>query len=139
MKELFRTAGRMVQNIYTAKPERRLLPRTSSKQVTIDGRDFVIEAFMFSNGCLAVVSEGKESKLGSLSLTLKADRSISGPSSIIPGRPNELPVADILTEALTTTTRGILMVSYFAEKEILGDALREMVDQLRRLISETVK
>ncbi len=93
---------------------------------------------MFSNGCIAVVSEGEESKLGSLSLSLKGESSISRPSQIIPGRPDESSVSDILTEALTTVTSGILMVSYFAEKEVLGGDLREMVNQLRSLISEKV-
>jgi len=94
---------------------------------------------MFSNGCIAVVSEGEASKLGSLSLSLKGESSISGPSQIIPGRPDESPVADILTEALSTVISGILMVSYFAEKELVGGDLREMVGQLRNIISEKVK
>jgi hypothetical protein len=124
---------------------------------------------MFSNGCIAVISEGEVSRLGSISLSLKGESSTSGPSQIIPGRPNESqiipgrpnesqiipgrpnesqiipgrpnesPIADILAEALTTVTSGILMVSYFAEKELLGGDLKEMVDQLRNIISEKVK
>jgi len=115
------------------------LLRASSKQITISGRNFILEVLMFSNGCLVVVSEGRDSKLGALSLSLKGERSISRPSTIIPGRPKESPIADILAEALTTVTTGILMVSYFAEKELLGGDLRKMVDQLRSLISEEVK
>ncbi|MFQ6011524.1 MAG: hypothetical protein ACE5KG_05065 [Nitrososphaerales archaeon] len=115
------------------------MPQPLSKEISISGRDFIIEVIMFSNGCLAVVTEGKESRLGSLSLSLKGERSLSGPSRIIPGRSNESPIADILTEALTTITDGILMVSYYAEKELLGGELRDMVEQLRNLISEQVK
>ncbi len=116
-----------------------MLNRASSKQITISGRKFVLEVMMFSNGCIAVVSEGEASRLGSISLSLKGESSTSRPSPIIPGRHNESPIADILTEALTTVTSGILMVSYFAEKELLGGDLKEMVAQLKNIISEKVK
>lgn len=97
----------------------------------MDTRHFLVEVLKFENGNFVSVSEGSE-RLGSMVVSLS-----TGPTpittTVIPARTESL-FLKLTAERISTSTRGIAIVSTYVQRELEPDTAKTLMTTIMELI-----
>lgn len=103
----------------------------SKKTVEVDDRKFQVEILKFDNGYFVSVSEGSK-KLGSMVVSLS-----TGPTpvttTIIPAK-NESLFLKLTAERISSSMKGIVIVSAFLNKELDSNAAKTLMAEIMEVI-----
>lgn len=103
----------------------------SKKTVEVDTRHFLIEVLKFENGNFVSVSESSK-RLGSMVVSLS-----TGPvpvtTTVIPARTESL-FLKLTAEKISTSTRGIAIVSAYVQRELEPDTAKTLMTAIMELI-----
>ena len=103
----------------------------SNKALVIDKRIFNIHMLRVENGCFLTVSEGEETKFGSMALSVKVgDRANS--TTIIPSRFGDI-YSRILAESISMMIDGIVIASLYTLSPIESQIVRRLLDEIKEL------
>lgn len=107
------------------------IPGFLKKNLDVNNRHFILLVLKFENGNFVSVSEGVE-KLGSMVVSLS-----TGPTSItttvIPARTDSL-FLKLTAERISTSTKGIAIVSAFIEKELNPETAKVIMSNITEMI-----
>ncbi|CAI9830940.1 MAG: hypothetical protein MPI95_06935 [Nitrosopumilus sp.] len=102
-----------------------------SRKAVVGGREFLIEAADFENGCAVFVSEGP-GRLGSITVSLA-----TGPApvtaEVIPARAGSL-FLRMVAERLSTRLRGVALVSLYAKGDLGGEESKKLMSEVVELV-----
>ena len=98
---------------------------------TIASREFTISLMRLSNGCFAVVTEGRKPKLGSIVLAVKAGGRASS-SAVLASR-QDVSFSKMIAELLADRLNGIALVSAFMEAELGPEGVRQLLTEVDSL------
>ncbi len=97
----------------------------------VDDRIFLVQILNFDNGNFISISEGSK-KLGSMMVSLS-----TGPSpvttTVIPARTDSL-FLKLTAERISTSTKGIAIVSAFIEKELNPETAKVIMSNITEMI-----
>lgn len=97
----------------------------------VNGRSFVVQVINFDNGNFVAISEGSE-KLGSMVVSLG-----TGPTpvttTIIPAKNNSL-FLKLTAERISTTVKGIAVISSYLEKEIDSNTTKTLMEKTMEMV-----
>ena len=111
-------------------PERKA--QLSSKECTVEGRQFVITLLPFPNGCFVSISEDKKQRLGSITLSVKSGgRAVSSP--LIPESKGSL-FASMVGEMLAERLGGMAIISMYLRSEIGAAGMKTLISEVRKLL-----
>ena len=96
----------------------------------VQGRTFLIDMLLMTNGCFASISEDSSSKMGAITVSIRSDRGTNS-STLIPDRRGGI-FASTLGEFLAEKTRGIAVVSLFLRQELDSDSMRALMEAVRK-------
>ncbi|HZW56230.1 MAG TPA: hypothetical protein VFF30_08085 [Nitrososphaerales archaeon] len=99
----------------------------------VNGRVFVIEILIETNGCIAVVSENPNPRLGGITLSVKTDRRVASSSSLIPERKGSM-LASMLGEMLADKLGGIALISLYLREEIEAETMKTLINKVRKML-----
>lgn len=103
----------------------------SAKTVEVDNRKFLVDTLKFDNGNFVSVSEGTQ-KLGSMVVSLS-----TGPTpvttTIIPSK-NEGLFLKLTAERISSSMKGIAIVSAFFQKELDSNAAKTLMTAIMEMI-----
>ena len=101
------------------------------KTLDVDGRQFLVQVLKFDNGNFVSVTEGAE-KLGSMVVSLA-----TGPTpvttTVIPSKTESL-FLKLTAERISTTMRGISIVSAFLQKELDPNSAKTLMSEITEMI-----
>lgn len=107
------------------------VPGFLKKNLDVNNRHFILLVLKFENGNFVSVSEGVE-KLGSLVVSLS-----TGPTpvttTVIPARTDSL-FLKLTAERISTSTKGIAIVSAFIEKELNPETAKVIMSNITEMI-----
>ncbi|MCH8833530.1 MAG: hypothetical protein IIA81_04485 [Thaumarchaeota archaeon] len=107
------------------------IPGFLKKNLDVNNRHFLLIVLKFENGNFVSVSEGVE-KLGSLVVSLS-----TGPTpvttTVIPARTDSL-FLKLTAERISTSTKGIAIVSAFIEKELNPETAKVIMSNITEMI-----
>ncbi len=103
----------------------------SKKTVDVNSRSFIVQVIKFDNGNFVSISEGVE-KLGSMVVSLG-----TGPTpvttTVIPAK-NNLLFLKITAERISTTLKGIAIVSSYLDKEIDSNTAKTLMEKTMEMV-----
>ena len=103
----------------------------SQKSLNLEGRNFSLHIQQFENGYFVSISEGAN-KLGSMVVSLA-----TGPTpvttTIIPSRTESL-FLKLTAERISTSMKGIAIVSAFIQKELENDTAKALMSEIMEMI-----
>lgn len=102
------------------------------KKVSFEGREFKLDALRFSNGCFLSISEGGDSRLGSLTVSTSLGGRAES-TTVIPGRFGDIS-SRILGEAVAKMVGGIAVVSTYLRSEPNPGVFRLLLNEARELL-----
>jgi len=107
------------------------IPGFLKKNLDVNNRHFILLVLKFENGNFVSVSEGVE-KLGSMVVSLS-----TGPTpvttTVIPARTDSL-FLKLTAERISTSTKGIAIVSAFIEKELNPETAKVIMSNITEMI-----
>ena len=107
------------------------IPGFLKKNLDVNNRHFLLIVLKFENGNFVSVSEGVE-KLGSMVVSLS-----TGPTpvttTVIPARTDSL-FLKLTAERISTSTKGIAIVSAFIEKELNPETAKVIMSNITEMI-----
>ena len=103
----------------------------SEKTVNLESRSFSLRIQKFENGYFVSISEGVN-RLGSMVVSL-ATGPIPVTSTIIPSRTESL-FLKLTAERISTTIKGIAIVSSFTNKELDSNAAKALMSEIMEMI-----
>jgi len=107
------------------------IPGFLKKNLDVNNRHFILLVLKFENGNFVSVSEGVE-KLGSMVVSLS-----TGPTpvttTVIPARTDSL-FLKLTAERISTSTKGIAIVSAFIEKELNPETAKAIMSNITEMI-----
>ncbi len=99
----------------------------------MDGRQFVVQIIGFENGRFISVSEGYE-RIGAMVVSL-----VSGPTpvttTVIPAKTESL-FLKLTAERISSTTRGIAIVSAFFQRELDSNSAKSLMSKIVDLMKD---
>ena len=95
-----------------------------TKRITVCEREFIITLMRLSNGCFATITEGMQSRLGSLVLAVKTEARVSS-TTVFGGRWDAL-FSKMTADLLASRLNGIALVSVFMKEELEQEAMRQL-------------
>ncbi len=114
----------------TKEPGKRLI----SRRYEINGRVFVVDLLVFSNGCFASLSEDQNRKIGAITVSIKTtERAVS--SSLIPESKGSI-FAKMVGELLAEKLKGIAVVSLYIREELDIETMKTLINEVRKLLDK---
>ena len=103
----------------------------TKKTVDVENRSFVVQIIRFENGNFVSVSEGSK-KIGSMVVSIG-----SGPApttaTVIPAKTDSL-FLKLTAEKISTQTKGIGIVSMFANRELGNEIAKTLMAEIMEMI-----
>jgi len=103
-------------------------------KIVLDGRTFLASAEFFANGCIVVIAESNDMRLGALQLSIKVKDQINS-STIIPPRFSAT-FLTMLSEMAANLTNGIALVSIHLTKELSPENARKLLSEIRNMLAK---
>ncbi len=110
-------------------PSRRLL----SSKCVIDNRLFSVDLLKFSNGGIVDISEGKDSRIGAITVCIKGNQGVSS-SSLLPDKRGSI-FAEMVGELIAEKTSGIAIVSLYLKEYVDMNATKTLLNEVRELVN----
>ena len=105
--------------------------RYTSRVVNVEDRVFKIQVLNFENGNFISVSEGSE-KIGSMMASIGTGF-IPATTTIIPGKTSPL-LLKLISEQVSSSTKGIAIVSAFVEKELKPETTKALMNSILEIV-----
>ena len=106
-------------------------PGFFTKTVVVSDRHFLLKILNFDNGSFVSITEGSD-KLGAMVVSLA-----SGPNpvttTVIPARTESL-FLKITAEKISTTVKGIAVVSAFVKKELEAKTVKALLTEITEMV-----
>ncbi|HEX9678380.1 hypothetical protein [Nitrososphaera sp.] len=103
------------------------------RKVSATGRNFLLEASFYSNGCFLSISEG-ERKLGAISVALSSSSNTSV-VKVIPSRNDPL-FANTVAEKVASMINGICAVSFHATTQLRLEDMKAIMGEVMNIVEE---
>jgi hypothetical protein len=107
----------------------------TTRHVTIDDRDFLIQVLRLANGRFVTVSEGAKNRIGGLILSLRTGERATT-STLIPGKFGGI-FASMIAELVAARTNGIAIVSLYLVSDLPTTATRQLFGEVEQLLGTT--
>jgi len=105
--------------------------RYTSRVVNVEDRAFKIQVLNFENGNFISVSEGSE-KIGSMMASIGTGF-VPATTTIIPGKTSPL-FLKLISEQVSSKTKGIAIVSAFVEKEMKPETTKALMNSILEIV-----
>ena len=105
----------------------------STKNVSINGRDFVIHMLKAKNGCFVSVSEGKEVRMGSIAFSTLVTKEAKS-TTVIPSKFDEN-FSGIFAESIALFLKGLVLVSLYTSSIIETSEAKFLLNEIKNLLS----
>ena len=105
--------------------------RYTSRVVNVEDRVFKIQVLNFENGNFISVSEGSE-KIGSMMASIGTGF-VPATTTIIPGKTSPL-FLKLISEQVSSKTKGIAIVSAFVEKEMKPETTKALMNSILEIV-----
>ena len=105
--------------------------RYTSRVVNVEDRAFKIQVINFENGNFISVSEGSE-KIGSMMASIGTGF-VPATTTIIPGKTSPL-FLKLISEQVSSKTKGIAIVSAFVEKEMKPETTKALMNSILEIV-----
>jgi hypothetical protein len=105
----------------------------STKNVSINGRDFVIHILKAKNGCFVIVSEGEEVRMGSIAFSTLVTKEAKS-TTIIPSKFDEN-FSGIFAESISLVVKGLVLVSLYSSSIIDTIVAKFLLNEIKNLLS----
>lgn len=103
------------------------------RRVNSTGRNFLLEAHFYSNGCFISISEG-ERRLGAISVALSSSSNTSA-VKVIPSRHDPL-FANTIAEKVASMINGICAVSFYATMQLRLEDMKAIMGEVMNIVGE---
>ncbi len=107
--------------------------RFFSSKCAIGSRTFNIDFLKFSNGGIVDISEGKDSKIGAITVCIKGSQGVSS-SSLLPDRRGGI-FAEMVGELVAEKTSGIAIVSLYLKEDIDTNTTKTLLNEVTVLVN----
>ena len=111
-----------------------VLPMGKGSKIALDDRTFLASVELFANGCIVVIAESSDMRLGALQLSIKVKDQINS-STIIPPRFSAT-FLTMLSEMVANLTNGIALVSIHLSKELSPADARRLLSEIRSMLAK---
>jgi len=105
--------------------------RYTSRVLNVEDRAFKIQVINFENGNFISVSEGSE-KIGSMMASIGTGF-VPATTTIIPGKTSPL-FLKLISEQVSSKTKGIAIVSAFVEKEMKPETTKALMNSILEIV-----
>ena len=105
--------------------------KLSSSKCEIDGRIFLIDLFLMSNGCFINISESAEPRIGAITLSVKSSQGVST-SALLPDKRGSV-FSSMIGELLAERTKGIVVASLYLREELDVNSMKTLINEVRKL------
>ncbi len=105
-------------------------------KICILGRVFNLRLICLSNGCFLSISEGKEERIGSLTLSMMVYGRVQC-TSVIPEKRAGV-FAFIISEMVASLTKGITIVSLYVASDIGAELSRHLLDEVKYFLKNHI-
>ena len=103
-----------------------------NKTVEVGNRSFLLQVVYFDNGNFISVTEGAK-KLGSMVVSLSTG-STPVTTTVIPAKTEYL-FLKLISERISTTIKGICIVSAFVQKELDPDTAKTLLSEISEMVT----
>ena len=105
--------------------------RYTSRVLNVEDRIFKIQVLNFENGNFISVSEGPE-KIGSMIASI-GTAFVPATTTIIPGKTSPI-FLKLISEQVSSSTKGIAIVSAFIEKELKPETTKALMNSILEIV-----
>ena len=105
--------------------------RYTSRVLNVEDRIFKIQVLNFENGNFISVSEGPE-KIGSMIASI-GTAFVPATTTIIPGKTSPI-FLKLISEQVSSLTKGIAIVSAFIEKELKPETTKALMNSILEIV-----
>jgi hypothetical protein len=95
------------------------------------GRNFLLEANFYGNGCFLAISEG-EHRLGAISVALSSQNNTNA-AKVIPSKHDPVFVSTI-SEKVASMTNGICILSFYAKEQLSLDDMKAIMGEVMQVV-----
>jgi hypothetical protein len=95
------------------------------------GRNFLVHATFFQNGCFVVVSEG-ERRIGALSVAISASNKVNV-AKVIPSKYDSIFINTIV-EKVSSMINGICLVSLHSKSQLQLDDMKAIMGEIMSIV-----
>ena len=96
-----------------------------------NGRDFLLQANFFQNGCFIVVSEG-ERRIGAMSVAISTSNKVNV-AKVIPSKYDSIFI-NTVAEKVSTMINGICLVSLHNKNQLQLDDMKAIMGEVMNII-----
>jgi hypothetical protein len=104
----------------------------SSKSI-IGSRLFNIDVMKFTNGGFVDISEGKDSRIGAITMCIKGNHGVSS-STLLPEKRGSI-FAEMVGELVAEKTSGIAIVSLYVKEDLDTNSTKTLLNEVRSLLN----
>lgn len=114
-------------------PDGEALPnRLARVEKEIEGRIFVIEILLMSNGCFASISEDPKPRIALITLTISNGDRVQS-STLLPERRGSI-FSGMVGELLARKTGGIAVVSLYLREEVDHQIMKTLINEIDKML-----
>ena len=95
------------------------------------GRNFLLEANFFGNGCFLAISEGQR-RLGAVSVAISSQNNVNA-AKVIPSKHDPVFVSTI-SEKVASMTNGICILSFHAKEQLSLDDMKAIMGEVMQVV-----
>jgi hypothetical protein len=95
------------------------------------GRDFLLQANFFQNGCFILISEG-ERRIGAISVAISTSNKVNV-AKVIPSKYDSIFVNSI-AEKVSSMINGICLVSLYSKAQLQLDDMKAIMGEIMTII-----
>ena len=107
--------------------------RFSKTVIDVDNRSFTLQILLFDNGSFVSITEGHE-KIGGLTASIGTG-SVPITTSIIPAKSESL-FLKIVSEQLSSITKGINIVSAFIPEKLDNNTAKILINKVKEIVEK---
>jgi hypothetical protein len=96
-----------------------------------NGRDFLLQATFFQNGCFIVISEG-ERRIGALSVAISASNKVNV-AKVIPSKYDSIFI-NTIAEKVSSMTNGICLVSLHSKGQLQLEDMKAIMGEVMTIV-----
>jgi hypothetical protein len=102
-----------------------------SSKCEIEGRVFLIDLFLMSNGCFISISENAEPRIGAITLSVRSSQGVST-SGLLPDKRGNV-FSGMIGELLAEKTKGIVVASIYVREDLDVGSMKTLINEVRKL------
>jgi len=102
--------------------------------IKFNEREFIFQIYSFSNGNIAMISEGKEIQMGSITMSSKYANEITS-TNIVPPKTSVL-LPKLISEIITHKLGGINIISCYFENELDNETSKYIMTSIQNILQK---